>query len=165
MTRSPTCNRFANKIMTHHAKQTLQDLGYRLTPQRTMVWDVLREDGGHLSAEEICSRVRERFPNVTPSTVYRTLQLLVGLNLVSETCLGSERRYYEVEEEVVHHHLVCERCGHVEHLPDDDLVGLRAQLETEFGFHAQEATVFGICGTCLAQEETEEEEAGGHAHS
>jgi len=146
--------------MTHHARQTLQDLGYRLTPQRTMVWDVLREDGGHLPAEEICRRVQHRFPNVTPSTVYRTLQLLVGLNLVRETCLGPERRYYEVEEEVVHHHLVCERCGCVEHLPDDDMSGFRDGLEHTYGFHTHEATMFGICHECMTQEEMER-----HAHT
>jgi Fe2+ or Zn2+ uptake regulation protein len=37
--------------MTHHATQTLHDLGYRLTPQRTLVWDVLRREGRHMSAE------------------------------------------------------------------------------------------------------------------
>lgn len=150
----------AGGTVTHHARQTLQDLGYRLTPQRTMVWDVLREDGGHLPAEEICRRVQESFPNVPPSTVYRTLQLLVGLNLVRETCLGPERRYYEVEEEVVHHHMVCEQCGRVEHLPDEDVIALREALDLTYGFHAHEATIFGICRTCMTGEETER-----HAHT
>jgi len=86
--------------MTHHATRTLQELGYRLTPQRTLVWDVLRSAGKHLSAEEICSRIQEEFPHINNSTVYRTLDLLVSLNLVRETRLGPARRFYEVEEEV-----------------------------------------------------------------
>ena len=48
--------------MTHHATQTLQDLGYRLTPQRTLVWDVLRASGGHMSAEEVCEQVQRAVP-------------------------------------------------------------------------------------------------------
>src|SRR5665811_2641479 len=99
--------------MTHHATQTLQGLGYRLTPQRTLVWDVLRQSHDHLGADEICLRVQKDFPHVNISTVYRTLELLVELDLVRETHLGPNRRYYEVEEGEPHHHLVCTDCGSV----------------------------------------------------
>lgn len=134
--------------MTHHATRTLQEQGYRLTPQRTLVWDVLRGQDGHLSAEQICSRVQETFPNVNVSTVYRTLELLVGLGLVRETHLGPGHRLFEVEEEVPHHHLVCEDCGAVVHIHDEDLPGLRATLETGTGFVLREVTVFGTCRSC-----------------
>src|SRR5680860_1201880 len=104
--------------MTHHATQTLQGLGYRLTPQRTLVWDVLRQSHDHLGADEICLRVQKDFPHVNISTVYRTLELLVELDLVRETHLGPNRRYYEVEEGEPHHHLVCTDCGSAMHIPD-----------------------------------------------
>jgi len=136
--------------MTHHATQTLQDLGYRLTPQRTMVWDALREHGGHLSAEQVCSSVQQRFPHVNKSTVYRTLELLVGLRLVRETRLGTGLRLFEVEEEVPHHHLVCERCGAVTHLHDEDLGSLPVLLTSAQGFLSREVTVFGTCAACAA---------------
>ncbi len=141
--------------MTHHATQTLLELGYRLTPQRTLVWDVLRQSGEHLTAEQVCARVQEQFPHVNMSTVYRTLELLVELNLVKETCLGPSRRYYEVEEEVPHHHLVCERCGKIVHIHHEDLGTLPQLLQTEQGFVAKELTVFGHCIEC----------GGEHAHS
>ncbi len=134
--------------MTHHATRTLQELGYRLTPQRTLVWDVLRSAGKHLSAEEICARIQEEFPHVNTSTVYRTLDLLVGLNLVRETRLGPARRFYEVEEEVPHHHLVCQACGCVMHVHDEDLAGLPAALQSSQGFTLREATLFGLCSAC-----------------
>lgn len=137
--------------MTHHATQTLHELGYRLTPQRVLVWDVLRENGGHMSAEEVCTRVQERFPQVNMSTVYRTLELLVGLELVRETHLGPARRFFEVEEEVPHHHLVCETCGSVVHIHDEDLGGLKEILQAEQDFTARELTVFGRCGACGTQ--------------
>ena len=41
-----------------------------------------------MSAEEVCAQVQEQFPHVNISTVYRTLELLVGLDLVQETRLG-----------------------------------------------------------------------------
>jgi Fur family transcriptional regulator, ferric uptake regulator len=134
--------------MTHHATQTLHDLGYRLTPQRTMVWDVLRASGGHMSAEEVCAQVQQQFPHVNMSTVYRTLELLVELHLVSETHLGPARRFFEVEEEVPHHHLVCEACGAVSHVHDEDLGGLHEALASGQGFSAKQLTAFGRCALC-----------------
>lgn len=134
--------------MTHHATQTLQDLGYRLTPQRTLVWDVLRASGGHMSAEEVCEQVQRQFPHVNISTVYRTLELLVSLHLVQETHLGPARRFFEVEEEVPHHHLVCERCGCVAHVHDEDLSGLHRALADGHGFTAKQLTIFGLCAEC-----------------
>jgi Fur family transcriptional regulator, ferric uptake regulator len=135
--------------MTHHATQTLRDLGYRLTPQRTLVWDVLRRGDRHMSAEEVHILVHEQFPNVNISTVYRTLELLVDLKLVRETQLGPSRRFFEVEEEVPHHHLVCESCGNVTHVHDEDLGDLHRSLATGQGFAAKQLTIFGLCPSCL----------------
>jgi Fur family ferric uptake transcriptional regulator len=134
--------------MTHHATQTLLNLGYRLTPQRTLVWDVLRASGGHMSAEEVCAQVQRQFPHVNISTVYRTLELLVQLHLVRETQLGPARRFYEVEEEVPHHHLVCESCGGVAHVHDEDLGDLHQTLAARQGFAAKQLTIFGLCADC-----------------
>jgi Fur family ferric uptake transcriptional regulator len=134
--------------MTHHATQTLQDLGYRLTPQRTLVWDVLRTGGGHMSAEDICGQVQKQFPHVNISTVYRTLELLVELRLVRETHLGPTKRFFEVEEEVPHHHLVCEACGAVAHIHDEDLGDLQRLLADGQGFTAKQLTIFGLCAAC-----------------
>lgn len=134
--------------MTHHAVQTLQEHGYRLTPQRTMVWDVLRAQDAHLCAEEICSAVQRTFPHVNLSTVYRTLELLTDLGLVRETLLGPGRRFFEVEEEIPHHHLVCERCGAVIHVHGENLGGLDAALCDGQGFSLREVTVLGTCAAC-----------------
>jgi Fur family transcriptional regulator, ferric uptake regulator len=134
--------------MTHHATQTLHDLGYRLTPQRTLVWDVLRRGDAHMSAEEVCAQVQRQFPNVNISTIYRTLELLVELRLVRETHLGATRRFFEVEEEVPHHHLVCETCGWVAHVHDEDLGDLHRALATGHGFAAKQLTIFGSCSGC-----------------
>ena len=134
--------------MTHHATQTLQDLGYRLTPQRTLVWDVLRREARHMSAEEVSALVQEQFPHVNISTVYRTLELLVELRLVRETHLGPARRFFEVEEEVPHHHLVCESCGGVVHVHDEDLGDLHRVLAAGRGFAAKQLTIFGLCADC-----------------
>ena len=147
MTLTCYCNKLAI-AMTHHATRTLQELGYRLTPQRTLVWDALRDEDTHMSAEDICARVQKQFPHVNISTIYRTLELLVSLGLVKETHLGPARRFFEVEEEVPHHHLVCEKCGKMTHVHDEDLGALGPVLQREHGFFVREVTAFGRCRGC-----------------
>jgi Fur family ferric uptake transcriptional regulator len=133
----------------HHARETLRREGYRLTPQRTLIWEVVR-GGGHMTAEEIAAQVQARLPDVNLSTVYRTLELLVSLDLVGETRLGTTRTYYEVAPEPVHHHFVCESCGSVGHFSDRLLDDLYAALRADEGFapSAARATVFGLCEEC-----------------
>lgn len=134
----------------HHARETLRREGYRLTPQRTLIWEVVRSRGRHMTAEEIAAEVHEKLPDVNLSTVYRTLELLVSLDLVSETRLGTSRTYFEVAPEPVHHHVVCESCGAVGHFADELLDPLYESLHDNQGFRAtgSRATVFGLCSRC-----------------
>ena len=92
----------------HHARETIRKAGYRLTPQRVAVWETVRRGGRHRTAEEIAAEVQQTLPEVNVSTVYRTLELLVGLELVQETRLAGIATYYEVAPSPVHHHFVCE---------------------------------------------------------
>ena len=134
----------------HHARATLREQGYRLTPQRTAVWETLRGAGGHMTAEEIAGATRLRLPDINTSTVYRTLELLVSLDLVTETKLGSARSYFEVSPDPGHHHFVCERCGAVGHFGDELFAPLYRALEAGDGFTPTRAraTVFGVCRQC-----------------
>ena len=134
----------------HHARATLKEQGYRLTPQRTAVWETLRGAGGHMTAEEVAGATRLRLPGIDTSTVYRTLELLVSLGLVTETKLGSARSYFEVSPDPGHHHFVCERCGAVGHFGDELFAPLYQALEAGDGFTPTRAraTVFGVCRQC-----------------
>src|SRR2546430_17090982 len=81
-----------------------------------------QEADGHLSIDQITQRVQEHNPNVSLSTVYRTLELLRELGLVREVHLPGEQSHFEAVEGTAHHHLVCRRCRTVIHL-DDTLLG------------------------------------------
>ena len=137
----------------HHARETLRNAGYRLTPQRVAVWETVRRGGRHRTAEEIAAEVQQSLPEVNVSTVYRTLELLVSLDLVQETRLTGVATYYEVAPEPVHHHYVCTRCGAVGHFSDELLDPLRLELLDSDGFGVGEArlTVFGLCRKCQEQ--------------
>ena len=138
----------------HHARETLRDQGYRLTPQRSVIWEVLRDAGRHMTAEEVTSDVRTKLPDVNVSTVYRTLELLVSLGLVVETHLAGTACYYEVSPEPTHHHFVCTQCGAVGHFSDDLLAPVHEDLTMHHGFVVNQiqVTAFGICRECCSGE-------------
>jgi Fe2+ or Zn2+ uptake regulation protein len=128
----------------------LREHGKRLTAQRAAIWDVLAAKPDlHLSAEEVAARVKRRLSEVNPSTVYRTLDVLVGEGLVRRSDLGAGRAYFEPAHEHPHHHLVCTACGSVEHVHDDVLGDLAGRIEGSASFRLddREITFFGTCGT------------------
>ena len=129
----------------------LRAKGKRLTRQRQLIWDAFAaEPEVHLSAEDVIERVRAQLPNVNPSTVYRTLDLLIAEGLLLRTDLGGDRAYFEPAREHAHHHLVCRQCGSVEHLHDEDLSGLRERISKRTGFSVgpDEITFSGLCKKC-----------------
>ena len=69
----------------------LKERGYRLTPQRIMILSAIENSHGHISAEEIYTQIIASYPQVNISTVYRNLELLKRLGLVTETDLGGGR--------------------------------------------------------------------------
>lgn len=132
------------------AKEALQELGYRLTPQRQLILTALQESDDHISAEEIHARVCAKYPHVNISTVYRTLELLKGLGLVTETDLGSGRFRYHPSNKGHHHHLICERCGGTIEIAESLFLPLKRALLKEHGFKANisHLAIFGRCANC-----------------
>ena len=130
--------------------QALQEKGYRLTPQRMMVIEALHSVDQHISAEEIYSKVRVRYPYANISTIYRTLELLKELRLVSEIDLGDGRIRYHPAEKGHHHHLVCNNCGKIIDLPESTLLPLIETLARDYKFRAdlKHLAVFGLCADC-----------------
>jgi len=130
--------------------QALQEKGYRLTPQRLMVVDALHSVDQHISAEEIFAQVRARYPYANISTVYRTLELLKELGLVTEIALGDGRVRYHPAEKGHHHHLVCQKCGSMIDLPELVLLSLEEALSRDYQFKAdlKHLAIFGLCAKC-----------------
>jgi len=128
----------------------LSEQGYRLTPQRMMVLSAIENARNHISAEEIYAQVRAKYRHVNISTVYRTLDLLKSLGLVTETDLGGGRVRYHPMEKGHHHHLVCQDCGRIIDLDESVLASLKSQLWREYNFDAdlKHLGIFGHCGDC-----------------
>jgi len=128
----------------------LSEQGYRLTPQRMMILSAIENGDGHISADEIYAQVVAEYPRVNISTVYRTLELLKRLELVTETDLGDGRLRYHPADKGHHHHLVCTECGAVIDLDESLLSPVKDVLLREYGFLAdlKHLAIFGRCANC-----------------
>lgn len=151
--------------MTQHLElvRSLRQTGHRLTPQRESVLAVIAESDQHLTAEEILARVRERHPYLNKSAVYRSLDLLAELSLVTQTDLGHGRVEYELHRHPHHHHLICRHCKGVRQIDHAAFQGLQKKLVHDYGFQPDldHFAIFGTCRSCTKKKFKE----SSHAHS
>lgn len=132
----------------NHIIDELRQKGLRMTPQRMMIVAAIENSTNHISAEEIYAQVTEKYPNVNISTIYRTLDTLEELKLVTKTDLGDGRVRYHPADKGHHHHLVCRECGAIIDLDEKAIMGLQETLLREYNFIA-ELRHLGISGRCV----------------
>ena len=132
--------------------ERFRQLHLRVTPQRLLVMEALASQSGHMTADEIMRWTAARYPAINLATIYRTLDLLTSVGLVTQTDLRGGAIRFELVGETHHHHLVCERCGAVTEVDDTIFAPVRERLLRDFGFRsdARHLALFGLCVGCLA---------------
>ena len=129
---------------------TLRKNGYKVTPQRRAVIHAIANSNDHLTPADIHDRIHQDHPGIGLVTVYRTLEVLIALNLVCELHTGTNCPSYTLSIPQHHHHLVCSDCGKVVDFTGHNLAELEERLARESGFriddHILEFT--GRCRTC-----------------
>jgi Fur family transcriptional regulator, ferric uptake regulator len=137
----------------NHIADELSQKGLRMTPQRLMIVAAVENSANHISAEEIYSQVIKKYPNVNISTVYRTLDTLAEMRLVTKTDLGDGRVRYHPADKGHHHHLVCRECGAIIDLDEKALTGIQKTLLNDYNFIAdlRHLGISGICVKCNRQ--------------
>lgn len=141
-------------------KALLKEKGLKVTTQRVMVLEVLSQcPDRHLTAEEIYELVKADYPEIGLATVYRTIQLLLELNLVDRINLDDGYVRYEIgqadnsEVKHHHHHLICLECGKVSSFEDDLLDELEKKINDTASFQVtdHEVKLYGYCKECLSK--------------
>ncbi len=121
-----------------------------MTKQRQAVAGVLREAGGHLSAEEIFRLAKERLPSISRATVYNNLHAMEEEKSIRRISVDGADLYDKAY--TPHPHLICEMCGRVEDLPlpwlDDRLAEVLGETPTSYEFK-----INYICPACRKKAE------------
>ena len=133
-------------------KHELHEKGLRLTPQRELVLNAVRELG-HATPENVAAKIHETHPGINLSTVYRNLETLENVGLVQHTHLGHGGATYHAAEELTHLHLVCENCGLVGDAPIEAVANFVNMLSDDYGFktNVTHFAIYGICADCVVK--------------
>jgi Fur family ferric uptake transcriptional regulator len=135
--------------------QRARQHGVRMTRQRAIILQALCELDGHGGAEEVYRRATLHRRDVDLSTVYRTLERLRDLRILSQIDLGRGHAEFEIVADQPHHHLVCESCGRVMDLDHTYLAPVAEAIRREFGFEPifDHFAIFGWCNECRERSE------------
>ena len=130
---------------------SLREEGFRITPQRVAILEYLLRTDDHPSAEHIHQVVKEQYPMVSLSTVYKTLDLLKEKKLVGEIEVGGETRFDA--HTVAHINLVCMNCGKIDDLDENSLneIQSRAAKKSNDMIVKGNFELIGYCNDCKSK--------------
>lgn len=133
--------------------QTLRENGYKVTPQRLAVYESLSHTHEHPTAETLYSGLQEKYPSMSLSTVYKTMDILEKLHLVRIMNTGEDSARYDAETGD-HQHIQCLVCGQVDDV-EVDTAEVRRQAARNSGYEVQREEIYfyGICPQCRAAQE------------
>jgi len=130
----------------------LRQAGFRITPQRQVILEVVAHGSDHQSAQQVYAAARRRLPGLNLATVYRTLDNLnrAGLVDLMDDTHGA-LRFSLRDPDNQHAHLVCRLCGATLELPVAWLARLAQDIQRRTGFEADLAhqTLGGLCPACV----------------
>ena len=129
-----------------HLTEQLGATGFRLTPQRQQVYDVLLHKRDHPTAEEVFIRAKRQMPEISHATVYNCLDALVKCGLARQVTVdrGATRFCPNMTE---HGHFHCSVCGTIY---DVDLPPELSCVVVPRGFKPEgyDVTIHGVCADC-----------------
>lgn len=144
MTKQKHLELFERKCRSH---------GVPLTLQRRAILEAVLDLDNHPTADQVHIAVTRSTPGISRTTVYRTLQTLVGMGLVTKACHPGSAARYDPRVEV-HHHLVCQHCDDIIDITDARLDALPIPDTSAFGFEVLgfSLQLRGICRRCREKE-------------
>lgn len=124
------------------------DKKLRNTKQLEVIWEAIKDDSSHPTADQVYDKVRERLPTVSLGTVYRNLQKLVADERLQVLMLGRSQHFDPLVKR--HQHFICEKCGRV----FDVLVDTRDEIRPAklphpgFKITSHQLAFYGACKHC-----------------
>ena len=139
----------AHDVEQRSLTQYLEDHNLKHTRQREAVLEIFLDASGHITGEEIYTRVRQQHENIGYTTVYRTMKLLCEAGLAVERHFDDGITRYEIEHEH-HDHLVCLRCGKIIEFECSMIESAQQDIADRYQFrvlrHRHE--LYGHCSDC-----------------
>jgi Fur family ferric uptake transcriptional regulator len=121
----------------------------RMTRQRQMILDLLRDDYSHPTASEVYQKVRERMPQISLGTVYRNLEILCKQGIIRKLELaGAQKRFDGTLSE--HYHVRCLQCGQISDIKMEPITALEDKTRElcDYDIVGHRLEFIGVCPRC-----------------
>ena len=140
--------------MSHEVEQRsllryLEEHNLKRTQQREAILAAFLEASGHITSEQLHSRVRDAHPEVGAATVYRTLKLLVESGIASSSTFHEGVTVYE-HKPCHHDHLICLGCGEIVEFTCDEIERRQLEIASDNGYRLtrHKHHLYGYCESC-----------------
>ena len=127
----------------------LRKSGFKVTPQRLVICEVILSSKEHPTADQVYEKVKETHPAISLATVYQTLHLLSQIGLVQEMGFSDCVSRFDPDTSP-HINIICRKCGKVEDYRAESVEKLWAQIIKELGFKpiGQRIDIYTYCDKC-----------------
>lgn len=140
----------------NHVINHVKNLGFKITKQRSIIYEAFFSKKTHRTAEEILHDARKLHKNVSLATVYRTLKLLQNQGLVIAHNFSDGHKFFEPLDHLLHHdHLICQQCGLITEFFNEELEVLQESIAKnhKFTIHHHRMELYGLCHKCRSLEQ------------
>ncbi len=132
--------------------------GLKFTPERKTILKEIFSFHSHFDVDKLYDKLREQKEHISRATIYRTLPLLVGSNLISEALRCEGKISYEHIYGHEHHdHMICIKCGKIIEFRNENIEKLQNEICKKYGFKAVEYRlgIRGYCNKCSKRSKKE----------
>ncbi len=125
-----------------------------MTVQRQLIWDIVKETYGHLTAEEIFCKAKEKMPTIVLATVYNSLNYLSDQGYIRRIKIAGEADHFD-KTLSPHNHIICDRCKKVEDIAIRD-ISKEIEENYQIDVLSCEINVHYVCSDCQKEEKRDD---------
>lgn len=134
---------------TEQLIKQLRDKGFKVTPQRLAICELILSSKQHPTVDQIYQQVQKKYPTLSLATAYQTLHLLAKIGMIQELGFSNGISRYDPNN-MPHINVVCNKCGNINDYESENVRKLLLQLHTELKIKpiGQRLEIYTICDQC-----------------
>jgi Fur family peroxide stress response transcriptional regulator len=120
----------------------------KITPQRLGIFRILEGNSTHPAAEDVFKEIRESYPTISFTTVYKTLEIMEKMGEILKVTIDEQRKHYDPDTNV-HHHIICSKCNRISDIKKEYVKPrLPREVLDEFTPSSYQISFYGTCKKC-----------------
>ena len=122
---------------------------FRMTQQREVILEEVRNTRTHPTADEIYEKVKKRLPHISMGTVYRNLDILASCGLIRKLEWAGTQKRYDGELKA-HYHIRCLNCSRIEDIHIEPLSAIEETFResSDYEIMGYRLEIMGLCSRC-----------------